>query len=295
MTCLYPSFFIYLHHRKSVLWDKQKDKLRGAGYDSFIIGSGLADWLFARQSDISRAAECGSRNGTGTRRRGADPEERLRAQKKALQVVQKMFRLILKISGVKVTVRGQENIPDGAVLYVGNHSSYYDILVGYTTVPGLTGFVAKAEMETIPLLSDWMRLVNCLFLNRKDIKEGLKTILAGIEKVKSGISIWIFPEGTRNTRVDLTNLLPFKEGSLKIAEKSGCPVVPVAITGTADVFERHLPWIRPSKVTIEYGEPIYIKSLTPEERKHVGAYTREKIIEMLNKEQRMRRAEHWTY
>ena len=163
------------------------------------------------------------------------------------------------------------------MLYVGNHRSYFDILVGYTTVPGLMGFVAKKEMEKIPLLSKWMLNVNCLFLDRNNIKEGLKTILAGIEKVRRGVSVWIFPEGTRNKNEQLSDLLPFKEGSLKIAEKSGCPVVPVAIKGTAEVFEKHIPLICPSHVVIEFGEPFIVKELDPENRKFVGAYTREKI------------------
>lgn len=208
-----------------------------------------------------------------------DPGER---DIESLHIIQRVFRFLLKLSGVKVTVRGQERIPrDTAVLYVGNHRSYFDILAGYTTVPGPVGFVAKKEMERIPLLRDWMVNVNCLFLDRHNIKEGLKTILEGIEKVKHGISIWIFPEGTRNENKDMTELLPFKEGSLKIAEKSGCPVVPVAITGTADVLENHFPKIRPAHVTIVYGEPFYVKDLAPEDRKHVGAYTRERIREML--------------
>lgn len=211
-------------------------------------------------------------------------------QRWSLHIVQKMFRFFLWIGGVKVTVKGRERIPEGAVLYVGNHRSFFDILVGYTTVPDLTGFVAKKEMEKYPLLSDWMRDVNCLFLDRENLKEGLKTILTGIEKVKSGISIWIFPEGTRSRQEDELELLPFKEGSLKIAEKSGCAVVPVAITGTADIFEKHLPFVRSGRVTIEYGEPFYIKELPAEERKHAGAYTRERIIEMLKQERQERRA-----
>lgn len=187
------------------------------------------------------------------------------------------------MAGVTVEVRGYENIPqDRPVLYVGNHRSYFDILVGYTTVPGLMGFVAKKEMEKIPLLSKWMLNVNCLFLDRNNIKEGLKTILAGIEKVRRGVSVWIFPEGTRNKNEQLSDLLPFKEGSLKIAEKSGCPVVPVAIKGTAEVFEKHIPLICPSHVVIEFGEPFIVKELDPENRKFVGAYTREKIAGMLS-------------
>ena len=207
----------------------------------------------------------------------------------SLHIVQGIFRLILKMAGVHITVKGIENIPkDRAVLYVGNHRSYFDILTGYVTVPTLMGFVAKKEMEKWPMLSNWMKNVHCLFLNRTDMKEGLKTILEGISQVKSGISVWIFPEGTRNRNENLMELLPFKEGSLKIAEKSGCPVVPVAITGTAEVFEAHLPKICPSEVTIEFGTPFIVKELEPEQRKFAGAYTRERILELLQKEKEAR-------
>ena len=203
----------------------------------------------------------------------------------SLAIIQGVFRFILWMSGVKITVKGKENIPaDQAVLYVGNHRSYFDILVGYVTVPGLTGFVAKKEMEKIPLLSTWMKLVNCLFLDRENLKEGLKTILAGIDQVKHGVSVWIFPEGTRNEEENLLNMLPFKEGSLKIAEKSGCPVVPVAITGTAEIFEQHFPKIRPSHVTMEFGKPYLTKELAPEFKKFPGAYTEEQIKVMLRHE-----------
>lgn len=212
-----------------------------------------------------------------------------RQQEHSLKVVQFMLRLLMSMTGSEVTVKGKERIPEGAVLYVGNHTSYFDILAAYSTVPGLTGFIAKKEMERYPLLVDWMRHVNCVFLDRKDIKEGLKAILASIENIRGGVSMWIFPEGTRNENENPLELMAFHEGSMKIAEKSGCPVVPVAITGTADIFEKHIPFIRPSRVTIEYGEPFRIKELPPELRKRSGAYTRGVITEMLKKEQEARR------
>lgn len=211
-----------------------------------------------------------------------------RQQEHTLKIVQGILWLIFRATGSSLTVIGKENIPDSAVLYVGNHRSYFDIVTAYCVVPGLTGFVAKKEMGRYPLLKDWMELVNCIFLDRKNIKEGLKTILEGIEKVKGGVSMWIFPEGTRNTSEDITELMVFHEGSMKIAEKSGCPVIPVAITGTQEIFESHVPWIHPSKVTIEFGKPIYLKELPPEQRKRSGAYTRERIIEMLREEQQRR-------
>ena len=79
--------------------------------------------------------------------------------------------------------------------------------------------------------------------------------------------MWIFPEGTRNESKDPADLMEFHEGSLKIAEKSGCPVIPVAITGTAEVFEAHFPKIHSSNVTIEFGAPFIVKELEPEQRK----------------------------
>ena len=95
-----------------------------------------------------------------------------------------IFRVILFFAGTKITVEGQENIPkDRAVLYIGNHRSYFDILVTYTTVPGSCGFVAKKELARIPLLKNWMDLIHCLFLDRSDIKQGLQMILAGNRKL----------------------------------------------------------------------------------------------------------------
>lgn len=169
---------------------------------------------------------------------------------------------------------------DQAVLYIGNHRSYFDILLTYSRCPRLTGYVAKVEMLRYWLLRDWMKALYCLFLDREDMKAGLKTILQGIEYIKNGISICIFPEGTRN-RTD--QMMPFKEGSLKMAEKTGCPIIPMAITNSAEIFENHLPFIRPCRVILEYGEPIYPKELSKEERKFLGAYTQQKIQEMLDK------------
>ena len=122
------------------------------------------------------------------------------------------FRGCSILAGVSLEVIGREHIPqEGAVLYVGNHSSYFDIVLTYLCFPHPTGYVAKAEMSKLPLLSIWMKNIHCLFLDRNNIKEGMKAILKGIEELKSGISICIFPEGTRNTSPDI--ILPFREGS----------------------------------------------------------------------------------
>ena len=104
----------------------------------------------------------------------------------SLRIVQWGFKVILKMTGVKVTVIGEENIPDEPVLYVGNHRSFFDILLTYSRCKRLTGYIAKKEMEKVPLLSIWMRFVYCLFLDRENPKEGLKTILKAIDISKRG-------------------------------------------------------------------------------------------------------------
>ena len=201
----------------------------------------------------------------------------------SLRLVQWAFRVILKISGTEITVIGEDNVPDEAVLFVGNHRSYFDILLTYSRCPIRTGYIAKKEMEKIPLLSTWMKYLHCLFLDRKDIKQGLKTILTAVDKVKSGISICIFPEGTRNKNEDDLDILPFHEGSFKIATKAKCPIIPIAINNSADIFEAHFPKIRPAKVVVEYGKPIYPDELDKETKKHLGEYTQGIIHQMLEK------------
>lgn len=185
----------------------------------------------------------------------------------SLRIIQAVFRFILWVTGAKVTIIGEENVPkDTPVLYIGNHRSYFDILLTYTRCPIRTGYIAKKEMEKAPLLSIWMKYLHCLFLDRNDIKQGLKTILTAVEKVKSGISICIFPEGTRNKNESELDMLPFHEGSFKIATKAKCPIIPFAISNSAEIWEAHAPKMKPCHVIVEYGRPIYPDELEKEEK-----------------------------
>lgn len=195
----------------------------------------------------------------------------------SLRIVQWGFRVILAIGGVKITVKGKENILDEAALYVGNHRSYFDVLVAYVQCKRLTGFVAKDVINKIPSLRVWMRYLYCLFLDRHDPRAGMKTILQAIDYIKQGVSIFIFPEGTRNKGEELS-MLPFKEGSFKIATKTGCPIVPVSINNSAEIFENHVPRMKKTHVIIEYGTPIYPKELSREELKVIGT-TCQQIIQ----------------
>lgn len=202
-----------------------------------------------------------------------------------LRIVQWAFRCIYTISGAKIEIIGKENIPTGeAVLYIGNHRSIFDIVITYALCPGLTGYISKKSVKKVPILGIWMKRLHCLFLDRDDIKEGLKVILTAIDKVKSGISIAVFPEGTRNKDQDPASVLPFKEGTFKIASKTGCKIIPMAITGTNELLENHMPWIKKSRIIIKYGTPINPKELSKEDQKKLGAYCHNIIQDMLKEQ-----------
>lgn len=205
-----------------------------------------------------------------------------------LRAVQLAFKIILFISGVKVEVYGEEHVPKGeAVLYIGNHRSIFDTVITYARCPGLTGYVAKDSMLKVPFIRIWMKRLHCLFLDRTDIKAGMKMILTGIGQIKSGISMCIFPEGTRGLAQVETDMLPFKEGSFKMAEKTGCAIIPMAMIHTADIFEKHVPFVKRTHVILTYGEPIDIKQLDKEQKKHLGSYVQGIIRKMLEEELKM--------
>ena len=128
--------------------------------------------------------------------------------KSSLAIVNWAFRQVIRLAGTKVIAIGEENIPtDTAVLYVGNHRSFFDVVLTYVRVPRPTGYVAKKEMLKWPLLNIWMKDLHCLFLDRQDIKAGLKTILAAIDKVKAAYGEKYDPMMMHDSKRDVADLL----------------------------------------------------------------------------------------
>lgn len=188
-------------------------------------------------------------------------------------------RGMLKATGSKVTVTGLENIPqDRAVLFIGNHQSYFDIplLMGYLDKP--LGFIAKVEMKKIPIVSKWMAEMKGVFMDRSDRRKSLQAIKDGIEILKNGQSLVIFPEGTRSKSDTMDE---FKAGSVTLATKSGAPVVPVTITGTHRIFESNNNKIQPSQVTLTVGKPIYMEDVKELSSQELTKLVEDKVRENL--------------
>ena len=142
--------------------------------------------------------------------------------------------LTLVVLGVKVNVFGRENIPRiGGNVYIANHSSYLDILVLTAKVPDKVKMVYKREMNKIPLFSWAMRAAGYVSIDRTNLKGSLRALEKAAKKVKKGISMIIYPEGTRSRNGKVGE---FKRGMFYLAEKAGADVIPISVTNTANLM-----------------------------------------------------------
>jgi 1-acyl-sn-glycerol-3-phosphate acyltransferase len=145
-------------------------------------------------------------------------------------------KFLLFSTGTKLYVEGRENIPRGRpYCYIGNHQAYADILTMMAATPEAVGFIAKDSLKKLPIIRTWMVYLGCYFLKRDSLKDGMRAILYGADRVKRGFPMVIFPEGTRSKGPEM---LPFRKGGVKLATKSRAVAVPVSIHGSYRVLER---------------------------------------------------------
>ncbi|MDR1637538.1 MAG: 1-acyl-sn-glycerol-3-phosphate acyltransferase [Treponema sp.] len=180
------------------------------------------------------------------------------------RVAQGWARMVIAFSGCRITVAGRENIPlKGGVCFVSNHGSIFDILLILAYAGRPFGFIAKKELSYIPLLNMWIALLGGFFIDRKNVRKALRTIDKGIKRIRAGEAMIIFPEGHRSRG---QGLLPFRPGSLKLATQAEAPIVPVALAGSYDVFEKSYR-LNSVPVGVSFGAPVPTAGLPPEDRK----------------------------
>ncbi|MCL2271720.1 MAG: 1-acyl-sn-glycerol-3-phosphate acyltransferase [Treponema sp.] len=175
-------------------------------------------------------------------------------------------RILIKISGCTITVTGVENIPQNSGLcFVSNHDSYFDIvlMLAYSGRP--IGFIAKKELLFIPFLNCWIYMIGGLFIDRKNVRKAILTINRGVQRLKSGSAMIIFPEGHRSKG---RGLLPFHPGSLKLATMSDTPIVPVAIKDSSGVFEKN-GCVKSVPIEVHFLEPIDTSEMPSSDKKLV--------------------------
>ena len=183
----------------------------------------------------------------------------------AYKLVQTWAKLIVFITGCTPEVKGAELIPrQGGVCFVSNHVGVFDIVLTFAYVGRPFGFVAKKELLFFPFVNMWVFMLGGLFIDRKNIRKAMKAIELGNRKLRNGGGMLIFPEGTRSKD---RGLLPFRPGALKLATSSLVPIIPMAVSGSYEVFEKNY-LVHAAPVRIVFCPPIITAEMNPEERRH---------------------------
>ena len=178
-------------------------------------------------------------------------------------------RLNIILTPMFVTVKGRKNIEKGqSYVIVANHQSAYDIFLlnGYLGID--YKWIMKKEISKIPGVGIGSKAIGHIFIDRSNSKVAMETIKMAKSKIKNGVSVLFFPEGTRT---ETGELLPFKKGAFRFALDIGLPVLPVTIRGTRKVLPSPGFNIFPGKAEMIINKPIDINN-----------YSRDRIVHLMN-------------
>ena len=181
---------------------------------------------------------------------------------------------LMKAIPARVVYHGLENLPEEkGILFVGNHQSYFDIPVLLACMESPTAFVAKDSLGSAPIIGPLLKMLDCVLLNREDLRQALAAIQQTSFRLQSGLNMVIFPEGTRS-RCDTMG--EFKKGSLKAATLSGAPIVPFRIDGTHRLYESNRGIrVRSGEVHVYFGKPIRTADMDRSHQKDLAAHIRD--------------------
>ncbi|NTV89578.1 MAG: 1-acyl-sn-glycerol-3-phosphate acyltransferase, partial [Clostridiales bacterium] len=185
-------------------------------------------------------------------------------------------RFLFKLTGSTLDIKGLEKIPaDGPVLYVCNHQSHMDSAVMHGFFPKRKGFISIVEVLKFPILRTWMKHMECVFMDRGNIRQSLTCINKAVDILKSGRSMVLFPEGRLGDGVAVGE---FKKGSVKLAAKAGVPIIPVTIRNSINVMNKNATNVKAVHVECIVAAPINPEEFGIDDDKHVMDKIREIII-----------------
>ena len=196
----------------------------------------------------------------------------------------KMFKYIVERANIggNVTIKsfGVENIPKkNGFMFFPNHQGMYDVLAILDCCPVPFSTTYKIELKDIPFLKQIARCMKAFYIDRDDVRQSMKAILAVAEEVKKGRNYLIFPEGTRSK--DGNNVGDFKGGSFKAATKTKCPIVPVALIDSFKPFDTNS--IKPVDVQVHFLEPLYYEEYKDMNTNQIAEEVRRRIVEVIEK------------
>jgi len=189
-------------------------------------------------------------------------------------------RILLSLAGIRLEVEGLGSIRSGEEqVVVANHQSLFDILALFAALPVSLRFIAKIELSRIPVFGGAMRQAGHVFIDRSDLRQAIRAMRAAGERMrKEGLTLGVFPEGTRSTD---GRLQPFKKGSFVLAIETGTRLVPVAVEGGRAILPRGSRLLHPGPMRIRCAPAIELDRLQREDRDALLVETRSAIAGML--------------
>jgi|ERR1043166_1468518 1-acyl-sn-glycerol-3-phosphate acyltransferase len=184
--------------------------------------------------------------------------------------------LVLRVGGISVKVSGLDRLdPERQYIFMANHRSNLDIPVLIHSLPGFQiRWIAKRELLWIPLFGWAMWAAKHITVNRADRSAGVGILKKAQHRIAGGISVVVFPEGTRNPN---ERLLPFKRGGFLLAIKTQTAIVPVTISGSGKVLPKGDWRIKSGQVEVTVGEPIPVENCRPKNVRELSAHVHDRI------------------
>ncbi len=198
-------------------------------------------------------------------------------------------RVALWANGVKVKVSGLENLKGkGPYIFMSNHQGSYDIFALLGHLPFQFKWLAKKELFSIPFFGWTMAAAGYISIDRKGTRETVEAMNEAARRIREGMSVVIFPEGSRSQN---GTIQPFKKGGFTLAIKSRVPIVPVAIDGSRTIMPKDSLKISPGEIRIQLGSPIETDNLLLKDRELLMAKVRERISQNLESISKIRSEE----
>jgi 1-acyl-sn-glycerol-3-phosphate acyltransferase len=185
-------------------------------------------------------------------------------------------------TGCSITVRGMENLRSQRVaVYASNHTSYMDTPVIFGTLPFQFRILAKKELWPIAFIGWYLNRSGQIPIDTANPHATLSSLSLGVKTLRSGTSLFVFPEGGRTATGELK---PFLSGAAYLAIRAQVPLVPIALTGVYDLLPIHTRHLYPGELTVHVGEPIETKGMTPRQTDELNGLLRAAIERLLELE-----------
>lgn len=191
------------------------------------------------------------------------------------ELLRRLVNIVNKTGRVEVKCEGTENLPqkDGFII-TPNHQGMYDVLTILETVGHPVSVVIKKELQDIPFLKSIFKVMGAQAMDREDLRQSMRVIIEVSKQVSEGINYVIFPEGTRSKEGNVVGT--FKAGSYKIATKTKCPIVPVALIDAYKPFDEK--GLKKTTVQIYYLEPVTYEQYQGMQTAEIAALVKERIV-----------------